>query len=399
MSSSAVAWPVERCAPEVVGFCPRRLERIAELMNRYVDEGIIAGVITVAARRGKIAHLQCFGMQDIQKRVPMREDALFRIYSMSKIVTSAAVLMLMEEGRFLLTEPVVRFLPEFGQLRVAVKGADGQEELVRPKRPVTVHDLLTHTAGMTYELIHEAREDGWTLKKFVQEFCKRPLRRQPGEVWDYSAATDVLGRLIEVVSGTPFEKFLQKRMFEPLGMTDTAFWAPPEKVARLATMYRPDESGKLVVTEDITDKPKRVIRPFVQKPTLPSGGGGLVSSTSDYLRFALMLLNKGVLGDVRLLGRKSVELMACDHLPAGHPPLDVNNRGFGLGVSVVRSLGEVKQLASVGDFGWGGAACTQVWIDPQEDLVSMLMLQHRPTGVKFPLMDLFKQAVYQAIVD
>ena len=392
MSDAPSSWPLERVEPESVGLCSRRLGRVGELMRRYVDDGRIAGVITLAARRGGIAHLECLGSMDLESRRPMREDAIFRIYSMTKIVTSAAVLMLLEEGRFLLGEPVRRFLPEFADLRVAVKVDDGREELVSPRRDVTIHDLLAHLGGLSYDCIHEARDGGRSLQEFITEFCKRPLLHQPGETWAYSASTDVLGRVVEVVSGRPFDDFLRERIFEPLGMTDTAFWVPPGKADRLAWVYKPDADGRLVSCED------RAASPYLAKPSLPSGGGGLVSTTSDYLRFALMLLGEGSLCGVRLLGRKTVELMTEDHLPAGHPALDVNRRGFGLGVSVVRRLGETEQLSSVGEFGWGGAACTQVWIDPAEEMVSMLMLQLRPAE-KFPLMDLFKHAVYQAIVD
>src|ERR1035437_4094427 len=233
--------PVVRCDPQAVGMCPKRLGRVQDVVRRYIDEGRVAGVLTLAARRGRIAHLECAGLMDLEARRAMREDAIFRIYSMSKIVTSAAALMLMEEGRFLLNEPVSHFLPEFKDLRVAVKGADGQTELIRPRREVTIHDLLTHTAGMNYDLYFEARDAGMTIKQFIQEYCKRPLIRQPGETWEYSVGVDLLGRLIEVLSGMTFDEFLQKRVFAPLGMTDTAFWVPPGKVDRFAAMYKPDE--------------------------------------------------------------------------------------------------------------------------------------------------------------
>ncbi|MBN2584323.1 MAG: beta-lactamase family protein [Planctomycetes bacterium] len=392
MSSTSSSWPVDRAEPQDLGLCPERLGRIGELIGRYVDSGIVAGVITLVARRGRIGHLECFGRMDIEKNVPMREDALFRIYSMTKIITSAAVLMLLEEGRLLLKDPVSRYLPEFKDLRVRARGADGKEELVRPRREVTVRDLLAHLGGLTYECIHECRDGGRSLQDFIVEISKRPLTHHPGEQWNYSASTDVLGRVIEVVSGKPFDVFLQERVFAPLGMVDTAFWVPPTKADRLAWIYEPGADGRAVSCED------RAASPYLKKPSLPSGGGGLVSTTSDYLRFAFALLGGGALGGVRLLGRKAVELMADDHLPPGHPPLDVNDRGFGLGVSVVRRVGETHQLCSVGEFGWGGAAATQVWIDPAEDMVSMIMMQYRPKE-KFGLLDQFKHAAYQAIVD
>ncbi len=392
MTPASGTWPLEKAEPESVGLCSIRLQRVSRLMQDYVDAGKIAGVITLVARRGRIAHLECCGLMDIEQGKPMQDDAIFRLYSMTKIITAAAVLMLMEEGRFLLTTPVSQFLPEFKDVRVGVTGADGREELVRPQREVNVHDLLTHMSGLSYDFMAEAKERGLDLAAFVSELCKRPLHHQPGQTWLYGVSTDVLGRLTEVIAGCDFDVFLQDRIFEPLGMTDTAFFVPPEKVERLAWLYKPDDDGKLVSAED------RETSLFLSKPALPSGGGGLVSTTSDYLRFAQMLVNGGELNGTRFLGPKTVELMHQDHLPPGHPPLDVNNRAFGLGVSVVRNLGETKQLASVGEFGWGGAACTQVWIDPVEQMVTMIMLQLRPRE-KFALMDKFKQTAYQAIVD
>lgn len=389
---AASAWPVERAEPEAVGLCSKRLGRVGDVARRFVDEGRAAGIISLVARRGRLAYLDCAGRMDIAGREPMRETAIFRIYSMSKPITSVAALMLMEEGRYLLSEPVKKFLPEFALLRVATTGADGREELVRPRRDVTIHDLLTHLGGLSYDCIHEARDGGRSLADFITEFCKRPLRHQPGQVWDYSASDDVLGRLIEVVTGQPFDDFLQQRIFAPLGMTDTGFWVPKKKASRLAWMTTTDDAGRLISAED------RSASPYLKKPTLPSGGGGMVSTTSDYLRFSLMLLGEGEACGVRLLSRKTVELMADDHLPAGHAALDVNRRGYGLGVSVVRRLGETQMLGSVGEFGWGGAACTQVWIDPAEDMISLLMLQHRPKD-KYPLMDLFRQTTVQAIID
>jgi len=392
MTPVSGSWPLEKAEPESVGLCATRLQHVSRLMQDYVDAGTIAGSITLVARRGKIAHLECCGLMDIEQQKPMREDAIFRLYSMTKIVTAAAVLMLMEEGRFLLTTPVSEFLPEFKDVRVGVTGADGRQELVRPRREVNVHDLLTHMSGLSYDFMAEAKERGLDLATFVKELCKRPLHHQPGQTWLYGMSTDVLGRLVEVIAGSDFDVFLQERIFEPLKMTDTGFFVPPEKVERLGWLYRPDDDGKLVSAED------RDTSPYLSKPALPSGGGGLVSTTSDYLSFAQMLVNGGELNGVRLLGPKTVELMHQDHLPPRHPPLEVNNRAFGLGVSVVRNLGETKQLASIGEFGWGGAAGTQVWIDPAEQMITLIMLQIRPRE-KFRLMDQFKQTAYQAIID
>lgn len=385
-------WPLQMVEPQTVGLSAERLTRINDVIARYVDEGRIAGAITLVARRGGIAHLEAQGLMDIERRKAMSLDAIFRIYSMTKLITSAAVLMLMEEGRFLLDDPVARYIPEFGQVRVKVAGADGQDELVRPKRPVTIHDLMTHLGGLDYSFIRSISKQTTTLAEYVRQQCRVPLLQHPGEKWCYSASTDVLGYLVEVISGRPFDEFLRQRIFEPLGMSDTDFYVPAEKIDRLASIYKYDLDGKLVEAEE------RSSSPYLSMPALPSGGGGLVSSSSDYLRFALMLLNGGVLGDVRLMGCMTVELMASDHLPQGHPPTEANNRGFGLGVSVLRDFSETHQIGSIGEFGWGGAACTQVWIDPAEEMISMIMLQLTP-GARFPLMDLFKQAACQAVID
>jgi len=396
MTEVQVDWPLKRAKPESVGMCSERLGRIGELMQRYVDDGKIAGGVTLVARRGRIAHLECTGLMNIETQTPMRPDAIFRIYSMTKPVTSVAVLMLMEEGRFLLRTPAYEFLPEMADLKVAVTDEDGAEQLVEPARPVTILHLLTHTSGFDYGYVHDAASEGLTLAEFLPEQCKRPLRHQPGARWMYGASTDILGRLVEVVSGMEFDEFLRRRIYRPLGMTDTDFYVPAAKADRIAEIYAPDEDGRLAPCEAI------YAHPLSEKPAFFSGGGGLLSTTSDYLRFAQMLVAGGALGDVRILGPATVELMHADHLPPGHPPVDVNQRGFGLGVSVLRDLGETHMLGSVGEFGWGGAACTQAWIDPAADIVTIIMTQLRPQGDgngPFGLMDLFKQAAYQAIVE
>ena len=395
MSASVSRWPLEMMDPEELGFDPERLKRIDRVVQGFVDSGEIAGGVTLVARHGGIAHRGVFGKADIENDVPMRDDTLFRIYSMTKPITSVATLMLYEECRFLLDDPVKNYLPEFAEVRVKVKGADGADELVRPRRDVTIHDLLTHLGGLSYELVLEARRSGITTEEFLRRFAKCPLLRHPGEQWAYSASCEVLGRLIEVLSGQTLDVFFEERIFRPLGMTDTFFQVPAEKRNRLAVLYTPDENGRLAPKADAI---------FAYEPPAPgetrflSGGGGLVSSTSDYLRFCLMLLNDGAWNGARILSRKTVELMTCDHLPPGHPPIEPYKFGFGLGVSVLRSLGEKQGLGSVGEFGWGGAACTEAWVDPAEDLISIVMFQLWP-GPRRNFTKLFKHAVYQAIAD
>lgn len=395
MNASVSRWPLEMMDPEELGFDPKRLQRIDQVVQGFVDAGEIAGGVTLVARHGGIAHRGVFGKADLENNVPMRDDTLFRIYSMTKPITTVATLMLFEECRFLLDDPVKNYLPEFAEVRVKVKGADGADELVRPRRDVTLHDLLTHLGGLSYDLVMEARRSGMTTEEFLRRFVQCPLLHHPGEKWSYSASCEVLGRLIEVLSGQALDVFFEERIFRPLGMTDTFFHVPAEKRSRLAVLYMPDETGRLV------PKPDAVFAyepPAAGETRFLSGGGGLVSSTSDYLRFCLMLLNDGAWNGVRLLSRKTVELMTCDHLPPGHPPIEPYKFGFGLGVSVLRSLGEKQGLGSVGEFGWGGAACTEAWVDPAEDLISIVMFQLWPSARR-NFTKRFKHAVYQAIAD
>lgn len=409
--TASVSWPLNQVDPASVGFCPQRLSRVGDLLRTAVDAGTVAGAITLAARRGGIAHLACCGLADLESRRPMREDAIFRIYSMTKLVTTVAALMLMEDGKFVLHEPVARFIPSFEKLRVAVKQPDGAEALAPLARPITIRDLMTHMSGIDYELFRTAQmENTLDLAGFVEALCQQPLKAQPGRQWIYGASTDVLGRLVEVVSGLPLDEFFQQRIFKPLGMTDSGFYCPPEKLDRLTGIYRPDPDApapQWQPTRGAAARPESRLIPgnlpagmrFTEKPRLFSGGGGLLSTTCDYLRFALMLLNRGQFGDTRLLGRKTIELMTDDHLPPGHAPIDVNGRTFamGLGVSIYRRPGEAHEVSSPGEFGWGGAAGTQVWIDPHEDMVTMFMVQYQPRA-KMLLTDMAKQAMYQALI-
>jgi CubicO group peptidase (beta-lactamase class C family) len=392
--------------PEAVGYSSERLGRIGVVMQRYVDENKLAGIVTLVARRGQVAHLETFGMADIEAGRPMQLDTLFRIYSMTKPIASTALLMLFEEGRVRLTDPVSRYVPAFAEVKVLDNAPGTGVRYVDVARPVTVHDLLTHTAGLSYGFeevyIDELyRKHVWaareadadpTLESLVHEMAKLPLASQPGTRFRYSVATDVVGYLVQVISGMPFDEFLRQRVFEPLGMVDTDFWVPPAKIERFATTYGPGEEGGLKVV----DAPQTS---HYARPTRnPSGGGGLVSTTGDYLRFAQMLLNKGELDGVRLLGRKTVELMTVNHLPAGVHPFENTGSGFGLGVSVLLDLGQSQVPGSVGTFGWGGAANTDFWVDPQEEMVGILMLQFMPGGT-YPVTQDFRALSYQALVD
>jgi CubicO group peptidase (beta-lactamase class C family) len=398
---------METVQPESMGFSSQRLGRINRVMQQYVDEKKLAGMVTLVARNGKIVHFDKFGMADIRAKKPMQADSLFRIYSMTKPITSTAVLMLFEEGRFRLTDPVHEYIPAFKDVKVLDNSVNSEKRLIEPKRLITIRDLLTHTAGLSYGFDDNFyiddlyRKNMWakmdhnpnmTLADMVAEIAKIPLAFHPGSCFRYSTAVDVLGYLVQVVSGIPFEDFLQLRVFDPLGMADTAFYVPPEKVDRFTVVYGPEEKGGLKVSEAI--KGSRYLHP----PKAPSGGGGLVSSTLDYLRFCQMLLNRGEFEGIRLLGRKTVELMTMDHLPVGVDCFGNPHEGFGLGVSVVRDLAKYQNLGSVGNYGWGGAANTNFWIDPKENLIGILMLQYMPSDT-YPVVTDYRNLVYQALVD
>jgi CubicO group peptidase (beta-lactamase class C family) len=377
-SEASVSWPWPRVSPQSVGLCPDRLAKAAGFVQGMIDRQTLAGAITLIARRGGIAHLQCHGWQDIESNTPMRQDAIFRIYSMTKPIVCCAILMLYEECALWPQDPVSKFLPEFANLMVNTAAPGTAPLLVPPKREVTIHDLLTHTGGLSYALASDWGQTGKSSAEFVTEFCKVPLLGHPGQTWRYSSSNDVLGRVIEVISGQRLDAFLAERIFRPLGMTDTGFFAPPEKQHRLATLYQHDEDAKVIRRE-------KEDRDYRHDPAFCSGGGGLVSTTADYLRFCLMLLNGGQLDGVRLLSPKTVELMRTDHLPPGHGPIEPYKFGYGYGVSVVRSLTEKQNIASVGEFGWGGAAGTNAWIDPHEQMVSLFMIQLKPS--KVPMID------------
>lgn len=375
---SEANWPLPRASAEEIGLDPRRLEKTQQYVQTLIDQRTLAGAITLIARRGRIGHLACQGWLDVEARRPLPEDAIFRIYSMTKPIVCAAVLMLYEDCLLWPQDPVKRFLPEFADLQVNEAPPGEPPRLVPLKRDITIHDLLTHTGGLSYALAQEWGNTGQDCAAFIQAFAREPLLGQPGEVWRYSSSNDVLGRVIEVVSGQSLDVFLAERIFGPLGMRDTAFHVPPEKQDRFTVLYQHDASTRIErrTTED---------RPYLQPPAFLSGGAGLVSTPADYLRFCLALLNGGQWNGRRILSRKTVELMRQDHLPPGHPPIAPFGFGYGYGVSVVRSLAEKQGIATVGEFGWGGAAGTNAWIDPAEDTITMVMYQLKPS--KIPMID------------
>jgi CubicO group peptidase (beta-lactamase class C family) len=413
---------IKTVKPEEVGLSSERLARIGERMQAYVDSGEIPGAVALIARHGKIAYFEHWGLADREKKVEMKPDTLFRIYSMSKPITSVGLMILHEEGRFQLTDPVAKFLPELAKLEVRDEEANPGTGEVRvhthpARNAITVRDLMRHTAGLTYGFFGDTdvdrryREQGILvqdkdLAETVQKLGKMPLRFEPGTRWHYSVAVDVQGRLIEVLSGKPLDQFLRERIFEPLGMNDTSFTVPDREWNRLAILYSPEGTGSgsdLFLTSSggtkplVPADPERADRGYRQGATYFSGGGGLVSSAMDYLHFAQMMLNGGELDGKRILSRKSVELMTTDHL-GDIPGLWSPGYGFGLGFAVLEDVGASGALGSEGEFNWGGAAGTRFWVDPKEKLIGIYMIQILPhTGL--PYGTEFRSFTYQAISD
>jgi CubicO group peptidase (beta-lactamase class C family) len=393
-------------------FEPGKLQRINEMMARYVAEGKTAGMLTLVSRNGKIVHLETSGFMNIAAQTPMREDTIFRIYSMTKAITSVALMTLLEQGKFQLDEAAHRWIPALKTLEV-YRAEDQLEPL---ERDITIRQLLTHTAGFTYgfepdtnpvDKLYAETWPGFTTDKTLSELLpilfELPLYAQPGSRWHYSIATDICGYLVELMSDMPFGDYLQKIIFDPLGMVDTGFEVPKEKLERFATLYGWSEENPLTVLEEAKSSP--FIPPAtMDSVALQSGGGGLVSTASDYWRFAQMMLNGGELDGARILGRKTVDWMTMNHLPLEMLPLTFNGivpeslkaYGFGLGYCVNLDPANAGTLGSLGDFGWGGLADTYCWVDPKEHLVGILMQQYRPSLTHAGRRD-FRNAVYQAL--
>ena len=400
--------------PGEIGFDAERLGRIDRHFQRYVDDGRLPGWLLLVSRYGQVAHVASSGQRDLEAGLPIETDTLFRIYSMTKPVTSVAAMMLYEEGAFELKDPVHRFIPSFRDVRVYTQGSALKAATVPATEPVRIWHLLTHTSGLTYGFHHTHPVDamyraagyewGWPdgidLAGACDQWAGMPLLFHPGDEWNYGVSTDVLGRVVEAASGQSLDEFFEERIFRPLGMSDTGFWAGD--LDRLAALYTPNPANRQAMRIDALGNAAR------SKPSLLSGGGGLVSTAHDYHRFTQMLLNGGELDGVRLLGTRTVEYMTRNHLP-GNADLESFGRplfsettfqgmGFGLGFSVLLDAAENKVLSSEGEFAWGGAASTAFWIDPVESITAIFMTQLLPSS-SYPLRPQLKQLVYQSLVD
>jgi CubicO group peptidase (beta-lactamase class C family) len=385
--------------PEQVGLSKERLHRINDAVQRYIDDGKLAGAVTLVARNGRVAHFEAQGLMDVESKKPMRKDTLFRMASTTKPVTAAAVLVLMEEGKLRLGDPVSRFIPEFKSMKVAVAKAGSQDiDLVPAEREITLRDLLTHTSGLgsggagarEMAKVMQPPKPTDTLADVIPRWAGVPLDFQPGSQWRYSggAAFDILGRVVEIASGLTFDQFLRQRLFEPLGMKDTFFVVPEDRLERQATVYR-SAPGKLE---------KLPVPAFFTRRNYFSGAGGLSSTAADFARFAQMLLNGGQLNGRRVLGPRTVELMGSNHVGTmfsgqlGRPDKGI---GFGLGVEVVLDAVQAGWRRSNGSYGWDGAFGTIFWVDPKEQMIAVLMIQRPGRDIYRD----FESAIRQAIID
>jgi CubicO group peptidase (beta-lactamase class C family) len=409
LAVSALGQEFPAAKPESVGLSSARLARIGAAVDQGIADRRIAGMVTLVIRHGQVAWFDARGMADREAGKPLQKDAIFRICSMTKPITTTAVMMLYEEGKFTLEDPISKFLPEFKNPKVLVKPEQGDSYAIPAKREITILDLLRHTSGLTYQWDQELgaayrdakvasgilQYDG-TIGDSVKHLAGLPLRYNPGERWEYSLSVDVLGRLVEVVSGQPLDQFFRTRILEPLGMRDTSFYLPPEKVERLATVYTYydgkglDRFPAAPIVEDAFSYSADY--PYHGPRKLFSGGAGLCSTAMDYARFCQMILGGGKLGGTRILSRKSVELMTHDEL--GRISLD---QGFGLGFGI-EGKGPLAELGTPGAVQWGGFYYTSFEIDPREDLIIISMAQLHPTG-GFNLDARVKVLAYQALED
>ena len=412
---------------DAAGFDAARLERISEHVNtRYIETGKLAGAQMIVARHGHVGYFRSFGLLDRERDRAVPDDAIWRIYSMTKPITGVALMSLYERGMFQLSDPVARFIPSWANLKVREVAADGTKTLVEPRRPMNMRDAMMHMTGLGWggrrtpfatatSPLSEAADttlasalanplDGdWTLETLVERLAERPLRFHPGTQWFYSVSTDVCARLVEIISGRRFDDYLNEHIFEPLRMMDTGFTVPDEKVDRFAANYGRARDKSLRLIEDPLESGYRKPRTFL------SGGGGLVSTSADYVRFAQMMCNGGELDGTRILSRKTVELMRLNHLPGGGQLRDfaepggygeVGFDGVGFGLTMAVGLGPVanQTVGTAGEFMWGGAASTTFWVDPTEEIVAIFMTQLMPSGT-YNFRGQLKTLVYGAIAD
>ncbi|MCY4021182.1 MAG: serine hydrolase [Chloroflexi bacterium] len=396
---------------ESVGMSSGRLANINRKLSAYVENGNVAGFVTLAARRGEIVHLEAVGHRDSEETLPMQLDTIFRIYSMTKPITSVALMILYERGEFQLFDPVSKYIPAFAKTRVLSGYGFLGKELVEQNPPMTVHHLLTHTAGLSYGFYYDTpiddmyrasifRSETASLEEKILGMANLPLRHQPGAAWNYSIATDVCGYLVQVLADMPFEDFLRRQIFDPLGMVDTGFHVPADKLDRFAKLYqhRPSDGS----FREYEGAPNIPAHDYSKPANSPSGGGGLVSTIDDYWRFAKMLLNRGQSKEARILGRKTLAYMTLNHLPQELLPIAIGpkaigGRGFGLGFDVVLDPAQTGVINSAGAYGWSGAAATNFWVDPQERIVGIIMTQLMDNLLPFQAD--FRALVYQALVD
>jgi CubicO group peptidase (beta-lactamase class C family) len=414
-------------SPESAGMSKAAFDRLeAHLKHRYIDAGRFPGTQLLVYRRGKVVHSTVQGYADLERKVPVKDDTIFRIYSMTKPITSVAFMMLFEEGRVALDEPVHKYIPEWKNLGVFVAGTAPAFLTRPPSRPMLIVDLLRHTSGLTYGFMQRTNVDAayreakigdvvtsGTLETMIASLAGIPLEFSPGEAWNYSVSTDVLGYLIGKIGGKPFEQFLKERIFDPLGMSDTDFYVPAEKVHRFTACYSADPKGGISFhpaerkgTLTLQDDP--TTSSYLSPPSFVSGGGGLCSTAADYLTFCRALINGGDAGGVRLLGPKTLQLMTSNHLPGGRELPEMsrslfseaayNGIGFGLGFSVTLDPAKTLIPGSAGEYAWGGAATTSFWIDPAEELIAIFMTQVLPSSA-YPIRRELRSMIYTAITD
>lgn len=403
--------------PEAVDLSSAGLARLDHVLKtQYVDSGKLAGTLTLIARHGETVHASALGHADKERGIAMKDDTIFRIYSMTKPLTSIAFMMLVEEGLVALDEPVHRVIPEWKNLRVFQAGIAGGFQTKPVNRPMLMIDLLRHTSGLTYGFQARTNVDAayrklgvgviekrpLTLDSMIEALATLPLEFSPGEAWNYSVSTDVLGYIVGKLAGIPFEQFLKTRILDPLGMVDTDFYVPEEKVARFASCYAHNAKGEVVLQDDAQKSS------YLKSPSFISGGGGLAGTASDYMRFCQMLLNGGEYNGHRFVSPKTIELMTHNHLPGGRQLMEMSRSlfseagneglGFGLGFAVVTNVAQTMTPGSVGEYFWGGAASTAFWIDPKEDLAVVFMTQFLPSST-YPVRRDLRNLVYGAFTD